>query len=39
MFPQIGNQTVIVFKHMQFIGPWKRTFPQNGTMYLSLIHI
>ena len=36
MFPQIGNQTVIVFKHMQFIGPWKRTFPQNGTMYEAL---
>ena len=31
MFPQIGPQTVIVFKHMQFIGTWKRTFPIYGT--------
>ena len=36
MFPQIGPQTVIVFKHMQFIGTWKRTFPLYGTMYEAL---
>ena len=36
MFPQIGSQTVIIFKHMQFIGPWKRTFPLDGTMYEAL---
>jgi len=36
MFPQIGPQTVIVFKHMQFIGTWKRTFPIYGTTYEAL---
>jgi hypothetical protein len=36
MFPQIGSQTVLIFKHMQFIGPWKRTFPLYGTMYEAL---
>ena len=33
MFPQIGNQTVIIFKHLQFRGQWKRTFPIAGTSY------
>jgi hypothetical protein len=36
MFPQIGSQTVIVFKHIQFIGEWKRTFPLYGTSYEAL---
>src|SRR5262249_18703491 len=36
MFPQIGSQTVIIFKHLQFLGPWKRTFPLYGTMYEAL---
>jgi hypothetical protein len=36
MFPQIGNQTVIIFKHMQFIGEWKRTFPLYGMSYEAL---
>ena len=36
MFPQIGSQTVLIFKHLQFIGPWKRTFPLYGTMYEAL---
>ena len=36
MFPQIGSQTVLIFKHMQFTGPWKRTFPLYGTMYEAL---
>jgi hypothetical protein len=33
MFPQIGNQSVIIFKHLQFRGQWKRTFPISGTSY------
>jgi hypothetical protein len=33
VFPQIGNQTVIIFKHMQFLGEWKRTFPLYGMSY------
>ena len=36
MFPQIGNQTVIIFKHLQFRGAWKRTFPLYGTSYEAL---
>lgn len=36
MFPQIGNHSVIIFKHMQFIGPWKRTFPVSGMSYEAL---
>ena len=36
MFPQIGNQSVIIFKHMQFIGEWKRTFPLYGVSYEAL---
>jgi len=36
MFPQIGSQTVIIFKHLQFIGEWKRTFPLYGMSYEAL---
>jgi hypothetical protein len=36
MFPQIGNQTVIHFKHLQFIGEWKRTFPAFCMSYEAL---
>jgi len=36
MFPQIGNQTVIIFKHVQFIGEWKRTFFLYGVNYEAL---
>ena len=36
MFPQIGNHTVIVFKHIQFQGKWSRTFPLYGTSYQAL---
>jgi hypothetical protein len=36
MFPQIGNQTVIIFKHIQFLGAWKRTFPLYGMSYEAL---
>jgi hypothetical protein len=36
MFPQIGSQSVIVFKHLQFIGEWQRTFPLYGTSYVAL---
>ena len=36
MFPHIGSQTVIIFKHMQFQGRWKRTFPLYGMSYEAL---
>jgi hypothetical protein len=36
MFPQIGSQTVLIFKQLQFMGQWKRTFPLYGTMYEAL---
>jgi hypothetical protein len=36
MFPQIGSQSVIIFKHMQFLGEWKRTFPMSGMSYEAL---
>ena len=36
MFPQVGDQTVIVFKHIQFVGQWKRTFPLYGMSYEAL---
>ena len=36
MFPQIGDQTVIIFKHMQFLGEWKRTFPLYDVSYEAL---
>jgi len=36
MFPQIGAQTVIIFKHLQFQGEWKRTFPLYGMSYEAL---
>lgn len=36
MFPQIGNQTVIVFKHLQFGGEWKRTFLISTMSYEAL---
>jgi hypothetical protein len=36
MFPQIGDQTVIAFKHIQFHGKWKRTFPLYGMSYEAM---
>ena len=36
MFPQVGDQTVIIFKHIQFVGQWKRTFPLYGMSYEAL---
>jgi hypothetical protein len=36
MFPQVGPQTVIIFKHLQFQGTWKRTFPLYGMSYEAL---
>ena len=36
MFPQIGSQSVIIFKHIQFLGQWRRIFPLYGMSYEAL---